>query len=72
MKPPNNGEAGYLLSTNEASSMGTGLHSIENNWSPFPQNSSVAKTLQTDSKAPWLKITPTQPSECGEVELAPT
>jgi hypothetical protein len=63
MKSPNNGQAGYLLSTNEALSIGTGLHSIENNWGPFPQNSLAAKrvglSLKTDSKAPLLKTTPT-------------
>ena len=78
MTLPNNGEdrvpPGHFLSPNGVSSTGTGLYLIESlvkgvHWES-PTTQTVAKSIgcssQTDSKAPLLKITPTQLTEHGE------
>lgn len=84
MELPNNGEdrtpTGHRSSSNEASNTGTGLHIIELLapgflWEP-PNKPSCCKAVgcspQTDSKALFLKITPTQLTQHGEGELVPT
>ena len=84
MESPNNERdrilPGHLLLPNETSSTRIGLCLIElmaKRTSGESQTSwAVAKITgcspQTDSKAPLLKITPTQLTEPGDVELVPT
>ena len=76
--PKNGGDripTGHLLSPNETSSTGIGLHLVEmlvkGVFWESPNNPDGCSP-QTDGQAPLLETTPTQLIKHGEVQLVPT